>query len=117
MTAGPGPWLALVVLGLLLRPASAQWHCRQGRVELIGGGAQGCVESAPTSPPASPPNLVVAPTSQRQRDITRRAILENELRQEHAALAALQRDGRAADAAQRRRAQDNIDALRRELAR
>ncbi|MBQ0945555.1 hypothetical protein KAK07_19605 [Ideonella sp. 4Y16] len=117
MTAGPGQWLAVVVLGLLLRPASAQWHCRQGRVELIVGGAQGCVESAPASPSAAPPSPGVAPTLQRQRDIARRAILENELRQEQAALAALQSAGRVVNPAERQRAQDNIDALRRELAR
>ena len=46
-----------------------------------------------------------------------RAILETELRQEQAALAALQREGQPADPAARRRVQDNIDALHRELAR
>jgi hypothetical protein len=112
MSWSPPGLVAVALLGALAAPVAAEWRCRQGRVELIVGGTQGCVEVAQPEPAGAAP---LAP--QRQRDLDRRAILETEIRQEQAALAALQRDGRPADPATRRRVQDNIDALMRELAR
>lgn len=114
MRSGAAALAAALMLGAPHAPGQAEWRCRQGRVEVIVGGSQGCTEPAAAAPaPASPQ----ARDPQRQRDQDRRAILETELRQEQAALATLLKDGRPADPAARRRVQDNIDALLRELAR
>lgn len=106
------PMHALVVLSLLALPAQAEWRCLQGRVQLIVGGAQTCA-TTPAPAQASPPLAA----SQHQRDQDRLAILQAELRRERQALTALPPDGQPIDLSTRRRVQDNIDALLRELSR
>jgi len=102
---------------------AASRACPADRVEwIIGGVAEG--PAAPCAAPASgriasAGDHVGAPT-QRVRDDERRAILQDELRQERSRLATLgaptRREGDE-QATQRRRTQDNIEALQRELAR
>jgi plasmid stability protein len=82
-------------------------------------------EAAPTAVAAAVPDARVRPDDQRSRDAEARRILEAELRREEARLNdALKASGTAkpgervgADAAQIRRAESDIEAIRRELGR
>lgn len=99
--------------------------CRRGGVEWIVGGpsadTSACDASSARAAPGPAPasNGVSSPTRWRDGDgaAERRQILEQELRQEQAALAAAQRPGAAADAAALGRTRANITALQGELAR
>lgn len=128
---------SLLVAGTLLAAAAGAAAaantpvCRRGGVEWIVGGASGDAGScdAPTArttatTPTTAPNGPVqgaAAAAPRWRDsdgaAERRQILEQELRQEQATLAAAQRQGAAADVALLGRTRANIAALQGELAR
>lgn len=99
--------------------------CRRGGVEWIVGGPSADAGACDATAARATPGPVAASTSSspsaRWRDgdgaAERRQILEQELRQEQAALAAAQRPGAAADAAALGRTRANITALQGELAR
>ncbi|MFZ5549832.1 MAG: hypothetical protein ACOZJX_14160 [Pseudomonadota bacterium] len=127
---------SLLVAGTLLATAACAAAaantpvCRRGGVEWIVGGASGdagtCdaptarASTTPTTAPNGPvPGAAAAAPRWRDSDgaAERRQILEQELRQEQATLAAAQRHGAAADVALLGRTRANIAALQSELAR
>lgn len=115
----PAAWAGRLLVGLgLLAAPWAQAACLQGGVEwIVGGSAPApCDDPAVAARPApargeTPPEQRVAPALQLQRDGERLRILQQELGQEEALLAA------ATDPLQRARARGNVAALQREMAR
>lgn len=113
----PGLLSALLLLLPLGAGSAPAWRCEQQGVEmLIGGDARAC-HAVPAA--ARPGVQVEAPASMRiqrgvqtERDRERRTILQDELREEQLRSRAPELDAQA-----RRRAELNVEALRRELAR
>jgi hypothetical protein len=106
--------------------AHAATMCRAGGVEMIVGGPSAAECAAPqvaatgiTVTARSPASgaLRVEPAVQRERDQERRRILEEEFQHEQALLSSLLKQGPAADPAGIVRTQQNLAALRQELAR
>jgi hypothetical protein len=100
--------------------AQAEAWCRQGAVDLlVGGTSRACASTAAPQPPQrADAALRVPPALQARRDADRRAILEDELQ----TLLQRERDlvAGGADAARQaalRRTQDDVRAVRAELAR
>lgn len=98
--------------------------CREGKVEMIIGGARAannCAGSARAAAPAADRPAMgpmrVSATEQRQRDQDRRAILESELQRERQTLAEQTRPGSGVDEAAVNRTRSNLAALQRELGR
>ncbi|MGM9516108.1 hypothetical protein ACS5PK_17800 [Roseateles sp. DB2] len=98
--------------------------CRQGGVEWLGAGGKACPVAVRThggeagaAPGAAAPRSANAASS-RSADGERRQILQQELNQERARLAALQLAGREPGAPEAlQRARQDVMALERELAR
>lgn len=121
---------SLLLAGVLLGAAACATAanppvCRRGGVEWIVGGpaadAGACDAATARATPGPAAASTSAAPSARWRDgdgaAERRQILEQELRQEQAALNAAQRPGATADAAALGRTRANITALQGELAR
>lgn len=96
--------------------------CRNGPVDVLSGGPATTQCGAATPPQrgldraATAPQMRVSAQAQRTRDEARKAILDQELAQEQARLAALLKTSNA-DAAEVTRTRANVDAIQRELAR
>ncbi|MEK8031078.1 hypothetical protein AACH06_09655 [Ideonella sp. DXS29W] len=98
--------------------------CREGKVEMIIGGARAastCTGSTRAAAPVASRTAVspmrISDTEQRQRDQDRRAILESELQRERQTLAEQTRQGSGVDEAAVNRTRSNLAALQRELGR
>lgn len=123
-------WACVGVIATLIAAsagASEATVCREGKVEMIIGGAQatnacgGAARApAPSAGRTSTPSMTsvrISDVEQRQRDQDRRAILENELQRERQTLADQLRPGSGADEAAVNRTRSNLAALQRELGR
>lgn len=126
MNTSPRPLcMALCTLALFSGAASAETPlvCREGKVEMIIGGAQpanacGTGRAAqPSTGRAAVNSVRVSDVEQRQRDSDRRAILETELQRERQTLAEQLRPGSGVDEAAVNRTRSNLAALQRELGR
>lgn len=131
MGAGAAFALGCSFAGLALAAQTAPGTallCRNGPVDVLSGGPAvtrcGAATAATAANPrqlghdhaSTAPQMRVSAQTQRTRDEARKAILDHELAQEQARLAALLKAGHA-DAAEVARTRANVDAIQRELAR